>query len=65
MIITEEAHKIINPLMEAFDEPDGAIQEQACLKAIKDIMDLQSQACLSCNFLMELRDFLLEYATPL
>jgi hypothetical protein len=48
-------------LLTAFTEPDGNIQEQAILKAIKDIGDIENEAGVFSNYMIELRDFLLDY----
>lgn len=53
--------KIEKDLLKGFDEPSGDIQEQACLQAIKDIGAIENHNGFYCNFMIELRDFLLDY----
>lgn len=53
--------QIEKELLQGWVEPDGELQEQAILKAIKDIGDNESEAGVFGGFMIELGDFLLAY----
>jgi hypothetical protein len=57
--MTKEQIKL--DLYTAFAEPDGNIQEQAILKAIKDIGDIENEDGVFSAYMIDLRDFLLDY----
>jgi len=48
-------------LLEAFNEPSGDIQEKGCLQAIQDIGYIANKSGFYCDFMIDLRDFLLDY----
>jgi hypothetical protein len=48
-------------LLAGFSEPSGDIQEKACLQAIQDIGYIANKSGFYCDFMIELRDFLLDY----
>jgi hypothetical protein len=53
--------KIERDLLAGFDEPSGEIQQSACFQAIKDIGYIANNDGVFCDFMIELRDFLLDY----
>jgi hypothetical protein len=48
-------------LLAGFSKPDGEIQEQACIEAIKRIGEQASNSGMHSEFMIYLRDFLLDY----
>ena len=52
-------YKIIDKLKKAYDIGLGEVQEKACITAIKEILDDENTN--QCEFLINLRDFLLDY----
>lgn len=58
---------IINNINNAFTEPDIAIQEQVCKKAITTTLDYihYSNNGSQSDFLIELSSFLIDYITDL
>ena len=53
--------KIEHDLLRAFEIGDGKTQENACLNAIKAIGDNENEAGMFSEFMINLRDFLLDY----
>jgi len=62
MILNSMTKNQINKdLVAGFIEGSGSLQEQACLEAIKRIGDNENEAGMFSEFMIELRDFLLNY----
>lgn len=53
--------QIQKELLAGFSEPSGDLQEQACITAIKAIAENENKAGMHSCFMINLRDFLLEY----
>jgi hypothetical protein len=58
---TMNKEEIEKSLLKGFENGSGDEQEQACLLAIKRIGDNENEAGMFSNFMIELRDFLLDY----
>lgn len=52
--------KIERDLLAGFEIADGQAQQTACEQAIRDIGDKFNESGMFCDFMIELRDFLLE-----
>ncbi len=57
----EAREQIERDLLAGFSEPSGDIQEQACIEAIRRIGEQASNSGLHSEFMIYLRDFLLDY----
>ena len=57
----KDTRDIERELLEGFEIPSGELQEEAVLRAINDIGDIENETGTFSSFMIEIRDFLLDY----
>ena len=57
----ERKEKIKADLLLAFEQGSGDIQEQAILRAFRQIGEIENEAGMFSRFMVDIRDFLLDY----